>query len=950
MAVAANGDEIVFSSEAFPEERPTTIALQSPLPVIGASDLTIDGSQRGPVIDGSAIQRCEDRPIVGLNISGGHNVRVMGLQLTGFEVGIALHSGAQECTVGGRRNIEGGLLGSGNVLGGNRFGVIINGPITSDNTVVGNFIGTTSTGFEVSPNEQGVQIEQGATHNTVGSLRPELGNIISGNSRFGVVLIGSGTSQNKIIGNFVGTDASGMKPLGNGLDGVTIQDGASNNLVGGDASGAANVISGNRGGISLFQAGVSGNVISSNLIGTDAAGKGSLANSIVGVFIGADATRNVVGGNRDRQGNVISGNGVNGVEVGFVGADQNIVTGNIIGLDRDGRIAIGNLGNGISVHSGAKANRIGGSIHTERNVISGNRNFGIAIGVDNTSENTIRGNFIGVDTTGAISIGVQTVGVSIQDGAHDNIVGGAEDGEHNVISGNRFVGVYLNGPRTVDNQVLGNFIGSDMNGRERIGNASVGVHIDGGASRNVIGGLKHRTRNVISGNSRQGILISGANTSDNQIIGNLIGPKPDGQSQMESAQDTGVSIGFEATGNVIGPDNTISGNGAGVSIVGRRCTSNRVVGNRIGTDATGRLPLANDALGVGISRGASNNQIGSPQNPNVISGNDVGVFIVEDGSDDNVVRGNHIGTDMTGARAIPNGAGILFGRGASRAIIGGSTPEDGNLVSGNLNAGIGTIELESNDSGDYHHKISSNRIGVDISGLEAVPNGIGIGLLRLSDVTIDANVLSGNDLAGIMITATRRVSIARNRIGTGSDDVRRLGNGIAGIAMMFTDRASVGSGSREGVNIIANNGEHGVIIRGATRNTVSFNSIFDNRLGALYAPESPVQPPVVERYDVTSRTILGRTCARCTVELYGNTSPNMDMTALVVQSRSDDSGVFKGQMPMVSNYPYITAITQDTNGVMSELSRPFRVSNRHALALPLLANTFIFERRSSFIR
>lgn len=810
MAVAGNGDEIVFSSEAFPVERPTTIALQSPLPVIGASDLTIDGSQRGAVIDGSAILRREDRPLVGLDISGGRNVRVMGLQLTGFDVGIALHSGARGCTVGGGRDIEEGLLGSGNVLGGNRFGVIISGPSTSDNAVVGSLIGTTRSGKTAFANDRGVQIQEGATHNTIGAVEPALGNVISGNTEAGVVIIGSNSSQNMIMGNVIGADESGMKAIGNGIGGVIIQSGASDNIVGGTAHGAANVI---------------------------------------------------------------SGNGVTGVEVGYADAQRNAVMGNIIGLDGTGSVALGNLGAGVMIHGGAKSNTIGGSTNMHRNVISGNGIFG----------------------------------------------------------------VYLSGPNTSGNLVVGNYVGIGEGGDHDVGNRVVGVEIDRGASVNIIGGLEPGSRNVISGNGRQGIHIGGENTLGNQVIGNLIGPKADGKSRMNVVQATGVLIDSAASENLIGPNNVISANELGVSIVVTDTQLNIVSGNLIGTDVSGRQMLSND-IGVGIGSGAASNRIGTPQEPNIISGNTAGVFIGGEGSNDNVVSANLIGTDLTGTMAIPNGAGVLSGQGALRTVIGGLTVEYGNLVSGNLNVGIGigTTNLEISESREYDYQISSNRIGTNALGLEGVPNGVGVQAVRLSDVAIDDNVISGNELTGINISATHRVLMTRNRIGVGSDGRRRVGNGTTGIFLSATVRNSIGEGSPKGMNVIANSRAYGVVIRGSAQNTVSVNSIFDNRGRALIAPDSPVLPPVIESYDVRSHAVSGKSCSGCMVEIYGNSTSRPDMTTFIDRSQADDSGRFEGKVTSLNSIPFLVAIAQDANEVMSEPSQPFAASVRVFVTLPYL--------------
>ena len=82
-----------------------------------------------------------------------------------------------------------------------------------------------------------------------------------------------------IVGNLIGTDASGLIGLGNGLFGVLVSD-ASGVVIGGSLAGDRNVISGNTGaGVGLF-AGTTGAAVEGNLIGTDVLGSSSLGNGI----------------------------------------------------------------------------------------------------------------------------------------------------------------------------------------------------------------------------------------------------------------------------------------------------------------------------------------------------------------------------------------------------------------------------------------------------------------------------------------------------------------------------------------------------------------------------------------------------------------------------------------------------------------------------------------------
>jgi subtilisin-like proprotein convertase family protein len=160
----------------------------------------------------------------------------------------------------------------------------------------------------------GVRISSGATANTVGGSAPGAANVISGN-KYGVSLQDSGTSGNVVLGNKIGTDVNGTAALGNTNDGVAIDSGASGNTVGGTATGAGNVLSGNgSNGVEIKDAGTSGNVVLGNLIGTDLHGAPVLGNANDGVFLWQGASANTIGGS-GAAANLIAGNAANAVEI-----------------------------------------------------------------------------------------------------------------------------------------------------------------------------------------------------------------------------------------------------------------------------------------------------------------------------------------------------------------------------------------------------------------------------------------------------------------------------------------------------------------------------------------------------------------------------------------------------------------------------------------------------------
>jgi hypothetical protein len=272
------------------------------------------------------------------------------------------------------------------------------------------------------------------------------GNVICGLAinRFGgngIAIGGSTATGNLITGNYIGTDTSGTADLGNALDGVCIRGGARNNTVGGDAAGERNVISGNDWeGVRIAGSGMS-NTVSGNYIGTDANGSADLGNGESGIYL-EDAVNNTIGGATAGERNVISGNGT-GVIIEGVDTTNNTIAGSFIGTDATGTAALGNTAHGIVIRSGAHGNTVGGDTLSERNVISGNGNYGVGIWDDGTDNNFLLGNYIGADASGTADLGNSLDGVRIYGSAKNNIVGGDAAGERNIISGNDGSGVYI---------------------------------------------------------------------------------------------------------------------------------------------------------------------------------------------------------------------------------------------------------------------------------------------------------------------------------------------------------------------------------------------------------------------------------------------------------------------------------------------------------------------------
>ena len=406
-----------------------------------------------------------------------------------------------------------------------------------------------------------------------------------------------------IQGNYIGTNQTGTAAQANGLAGVVIYLGAHGNTIGGTTPGAGNVLSGNTyQGVFIGDAGSNGNVVQGNFIGTDPAGTAPVPNG-VGVEITAGAQSNTVGGILTGARNVISGNLAQGLTIDGTGTNLNLVQGNYIGVDANGTAALGNGSAGISIFAGAQSNTIGGSTAGVRNVISGNVYQAVTIDGPDTSLNLVSGNFLGVDKNGTAALANGSSGISIYSGAHHNTIGGSAAGARNVISGNTYQGLTLDGAGTSSNVVAGNYFGLDAGGIAKIGNNSTGLAIFNGASGNTIGGTAAGSRNFICGSPYYGISIDGTGTSNNLVQGNTIGLNVAGAPVANDFQGVALFNGAQSNtigGSAVGASNVISGNtNEGVAMFDATTIRNNLSQNSI---------FANQFAGIALNGGANGNQ------------------------------------------------------------------------------------------------------------------------------------------------------------------------------------------------------------------------------------------------------------------------------------------------------------------------------------------------------
>jgi hypothetical protein len=822
---------------------------------IGASANTIGGTAAGA---GNVISRngANGIDIVGRTISGGtgrfgtQNV-VQGNLIGTDPAGSRSLPNAQDGIL--INGSDSNTIGPGNVISGNAAdGLNISGTRSTSNLVQGNRIGTDSSGTQALGNTgAGVHIV-GAGSNTIGGTTSGTRNLLSANQAAGVNVTGADSTQNLILGNFVGTDASGSIGLGNRSDGIDLASGAAGNTIGGTASGARNLIAANIGNGVALTDGVTGNAVQGNYIGVDVTGALRLGNSGDGILIDSSG-QNTIGGSAPGAGNVITGNQLHGVFLSGSSATGNSVQGNVIGLDANasrsvdtGGRPLGNIGNGILLND-APGNMVGGTVAGARNVISGNLAAGVQLFDTGATSNQVEGNSIGTNSAGTASLGNQGDGILVNF-APANTIGGTSAAAGNLVSGNLGSGVHLQGSGATSNVLEANVIGLDATGSKALPNTQQGVEVDS-APANVIGSPGTGLGNVVSGNSGSGIQVTGSGATGDLIANNTVGTDPSGR----------VALGNQASGIIVngafqtliggrGPTsgNVVSGNGQNGVVVtnllsppsGTARPLTTIEGNTIGTSRSGgsALPNGNDGMAIVDATGTL---VGGtlPDSGNLISGNvGSGVEVSGGGSTANLLEGNTIGADTNGETALGNVVGIFL-NGAPGNTVGGTAAGAGNLISGNQQAGVQILAF-----GASGNLVAGNVIGVDAADRVPLSNGIGVFISNVSNNTIGgassgaANTISGNSSAGVSIfgqEATGNV-VAGNIIGL---DTR----GITPIAASLSTNANVAASARQNVGVLIN-GSQGNTIGGAAGNTISGNlvgvelSSFNANLQTAFVP------------------------------------------------------------------------------------------------------------------
>jgi CSLREA domain-containing protein len=287
---------------------------------------------------------------------------------------------------------------------------------SSNNRVTGCFLGTDASGTTLRGNgRNGVRI-QGGTGNVVGGVQPADRNVIAGSGAEGVFVTLS--TGNTVQGNFIGTDATGSQAFGNAAEGVEVRF-ASDNVIGGAAAGAGNVIAANGlAGLQIYGSSTRRTIVQGNRIGTDVMGTAPLGNGTDGIVLLSSTSDNTIGGTVPGAGNRVAANLLTGIAI--ANASRTLIAANVIGGDSAATATLGNAFEGIFISGGVAT-----SVHGNTIAYNGSPGVGVMFG---TTGNAIRGNAIFAND----GLGIDLSNNSPYDGVSPNDTGDVDTGSNDL--------------------------------------------------------------------------------------------------------------------------------------------------------------------------------------------------------------------------------------------------------------------------------------------------------------------------------------------------------------------------------------------------------------------------------------------------------------------------------------------------------------------------------------
>lgn len=444
-------------------------------------------------------------------------------------------------------------------------------------------------------------------------------------------------------------------------------------------------------------------------------------------------------------------------------------------------------------------------------------------------------------------------------------------------------------------QIIGNRLGTNPAGTVARG-GGVGVRA-ANAPNLIVGGTTPDASNLISGGS-SGIRVEGTLADGLIVQGNIIGLNAAGTAALPNGGDGIYIIGAPNAligGTTPAARNIVSASAAGIAF--GNGSGGVIQGNYVGTDITGTLDRGNAMMGIAIA-GHSNAIIGGtePGAGNLVSGNTHQGIAIYFNSSNVTVQGNLIGTDVTGGIALGNVLSGIQVNSATNVLIGGSTPTARNVIAATTND---YAIFVTHTMAASRVTIQGNYIGTNAAGTAALPNAGGIYLQHADENVIGGsglgNLISGNLGDGIRVDSVSSDNrIEANWIGVDATGTTPLGNTGYGILVEAPDNIIGGTAVGTG-NMIANSGSDGIRV--------------------AYSNAQPT------RVTILGNRIFGS--GGLGIELLGDgVTPN--------DPNDTDGGANNFQ-----NFPVITAVTANTitvNLSTNGLDEPYRLEFFHSSA------------------
>jgi CSLREA domain-containing protein len=689
---------------------------------------------------------------------------------------------------------------------------------------------------------------------------------------YGIAL--SGGLDSEIVGNFIGTPASGVGGLGN-QRGIVSFDSVETRVGSSDAA-ERNLIANNDEGVSIWQ-GTTGMQVQGNLIGTTPTGLSAQGNNGCGdvcnlygaIVIRNFASGNTIGGINPGEGNVIMYNSF--ALVAFSGT-QNAVLGNSMRFNGGGISVFTNQTGGVSFYAPNGANQIQVPPILDEVRISDGNLVGKVTTVDQpfARQYPLRVEFYRGDEylnrQGADYLGF--VDIAAAGTSTFNLLAPLMA---TVASGDPVIAVATdangNSSESSGSAIVGGLTVNDFGDQpDYAANDGVCEASPGGGDCTLRAAIEEA--NSSADRSYITFDLPGSGVRTLQPLSQL--PAINAPVTIDGYTQPGATPNSLAVGNnanilveliapIGGADHALSfaGDVAGTTVRGLAVRGDflealslvnvkgvTIEGNFIGITAAGTANPLQSIFGVSILDTTSTGQphlIGGslPAQRNVISGNQYGIGVQDlGGSMPHRFINNYIGTNPAGTAAIGNTiAGVISSGGQPR--IGGSAPGEGNLISGN-NVGVSlsdsSAELRGNFIGTRANGLSA--LG-NINGIDLVGTGLP-GIAFIGDSSRGGrNVISGNTTG--VTTSNHLIQLRGNYIGVGVDGVTPVGN-TAQAVVLNGDFNVVGGGSPRDANIIVNN-LTGVTVGNNTGNFIVGNAIFNSGgTPILHSSGSPNDP------------------------------------------------------------------------------------------------------------